>query len=100
MAQLNIAQLQSTLKISQAKWQPIETPLSRLPDQQRNRLLGVVVPAGFKPPQPVAGAAPPVANFAPSVDWRNRNGNHVTPVKQQGGCGSCVSFCTVAVTES
>jgi len=35
------------------------------------------------------------------VDWRDRCGtNAVTPIKDQGGCGSCVSFGSTATLES
>jgi len=36
----------------------------------------------------------------PAVDWRNNNGDWVTPIKNQGSCGSCVSFAVCATIES
>jgi hypothetical protein len=68
--------------------------------EERRHLLGVVVDeADLAVARRVRDVqAPP--NFAPAIDWRDHNGNHVTPIKDQGGCGSCVSFCTVSTVES
>jgi Papain family cysteine protease len=47
-----------------------------------------------------AGAAP-AASGAAVTDWRNYHGyNWVTPIENQGACGSCVSFGSLAATES
>lgn len=35
-----------------------------------------------------------------SVDWRNNSGNWLTPIRNQGACGSCVSFACCATIES
>jgi hypothetical protein len=43
----------------------------------------------------------PVSYVLPAaVDWRNNEGNWVTPVKNQGECGSCGAFATVAAFET
>jgi len=50
---------------------------------------------------PALDATSPVAQSQMHVDWRYRKGrNNVTPVKDQGGCGSCVSFGCTATLES
>jgi C1A family cysteine protease len=42
-----------------------------------------------------------VQRLPKKVDWRRHVGrNRITPVKDQGGCGSCVSFGTTATLES
>ena len=48
-----------------------------------------------------AAGAPPAGSSAAVTDWRNYHGyNWVTPIQNQGACGSCVSFATSAATES
>jgi C1A family cysteine protease len=44
--------------------------------------------------------AAPLVGLPSAVDWRNNGGNYVTSIKNQGQCGSCVSFCSCAVIES
>ncbi|POH72342.1 hypothetical protein CVS27_15715 [Arthrobacter glacialis] len=103
MATLDIHELSATLTSAEARWSPRITPQSLLSDEGKRALLGVIfTPADVAMraagPQEAAGLA--ARAFAPEVDWRNKNGNHVTAVRDQQYCGSCVSFACTAVVES
>jgi len=84
MADLSILQLTNVLRTNQAKWLAKENNILTLSDVKRKQLLGATPPPGYTPAAAIAGdagGAGEVAGFAPSVDWRNKNGNHITPVK-------------------
>lgn len=107
MPTIPIEELRETLHTSKARWVPKENAILKLSETDRRRRLGVVVDEGKRRSEGESaaglaiGAGASAALLVPSVDWRNYNGaNHVTSVKDQRNCGSCVSFCVVSVVES
>jgi hypothetical protein len=73
-----------------------------LTDTQRAALLGVQIDRTKLTAllSATVTAALPVA-LPTGFDWRNKGGtNYISPVKNQGNCGSCVSFCSVALVEA
>lgn len=103
MARLDIADLTGEIRSRNFTWVARENAVALMSEATKRRMLGVVVDPGILAKE-MAPQAQATGNAAPAfdaaVDWRNRNGNHVTPPKDQEQCGSCVSFCVTGLVES
>jgi C1A family cysteine protease len=94
--------LKRDLSEKHARWHARQTPYSYLTMAQKKVVLGVVVEKDFKQEVKAASAMPMalLPSFDQELDWRTKDGGKVSPVKDQGTCGSCVSFGTVGLLES
>ncbi len=95
-----VDQIRASIKEKGAKWLAGETSVSKLSPDSRKLRVKLKKPHLKEYEVPLV-TAPRRAIIPTSLDWRDYNGhNYVTPVRDQGSCGSCWAFATTAALES
>ena len=89
-----------------AGWVAKDNWVTRLPREQIKRMMGVQKAPDQDAEFAIREGSRKIslqtqAGSPGFVDWRNNNGvNYVSPILNQGNCGSCVAFSTVATLET
>jgi C1A family cysteine protease len=97
--QENLVQIKQAIQAKGAKWTAGSNWITRLSDEEQKRLCGAIM----EKPDPSEAKLlhlPQTENLPAKFDWRNNNGNWVTPVTNQNPCGSCWDFSAVAQVEA
>ncbi|MGA2193073.1 MAG: C1 family peptidase, partial [Nitrospirota bacterium] len=118
--QQEVLDINAAIQAKGAKWVAGETSMTRLSPAERRMRLGAFMPppGGQTAPATISGAGStaeagkllPATVSAPTgvLDWRSYTGgsfnitpgSYVTPIRDQGDCGGCWAFGSVAGLES
>jgi uncharacterized protein (TIGR03437 family) len=95
-----LVNIQRAIKAKKGKWVAGETSVSRLSPAELKKRLGLNTPTRVGKDKILPKRSYKVDALPVALDWRNNGGNYVTPIRDQGSCGSCWAFATTAGLES
>lgn len=99
--QLTVREINAAIKAQNAGWVARENKFTGKSLTELKAMLGAFPADLMTGGEPVPDQAKPGPTLPTTFDWRSQNGyNWVTPVKDQGNCGSCWAFGSIAQLEA
>ncbi|UCG83157.1 MAG: hypothetical protein JSW38_13495 [Dehalococcoidia bacterium] len=99
----DLRSLRQEIKRREMRWRAGRTKFTELPVGEFRRYLGLRLPderSRYIMRRRIMRARRPF-RYPSAIDWRNHNNQDwTTPIRDQGGCGSCVAFGVVATMEA
>lgn len=112
-AKIKIDEINKAIKQKKLNWTAAENKFTQMSAEERQQLLGMHKPQTWQyvlnqktglierfDRNATTKAISDDLSLPTRLDWRDNNGNWVTPVKNQENCGACWDFATVGAWES
>ncbi len=99
-AESELKQIQQAIEQNRANWEAGETAISGKTDAEFKKLTGAFIPEANSLNSTPKKFTQSATSLPAKFDWRDFNGNWITPIKDQANCGSCWAFAPLAAIES